>query len=127
MDLDYLIIDSVEKWKQFAPPFGGDKQWNDGRSAKELAKYIIGANGKVPKEIEAVIPEGLYDGKSFVWAPEYVTNFDKTIYGSGNGRNHDLVMYNDKVFIGIEAKADETLDKTLEDWLKFGESENSKK
>ena len=45
MKLDHLIIDSVEKWKQFAPPFGGDKQWEDGRSAKELAKYIIGANG----------------------------------------------------------------------------------
>jgi hypothetical protein len=126
MKLDHLIIDSVEKWKQFAPPFGGDKQWEDGRSAKELAKYIIGANGILPKEIEAVIPKDLYEGKSFVWTPEYVTYFDKTIYGPGNGRNHDMVMYNDKAFIGIEAKADETFDKTLEDWLKSGESENSK-
>ena len=127
MKLDYLVIDSIEKWKLFAPPFGGDKQWVDGRSAKELAKYIIGAGGKVPKEIEAVIPADLCGDKGFSWVPEYVTQFDKTEFGIGNGRNHDMIMYNDKVFIGIEAKTDEPFDKTLGSWLKAGKGENSEK
>lgn len=126
MKLNYLIIDLVEKWKQIAPPFGGDKQWDDGRSAKELAKYIVGANGNVPKEIECVIPEDLRGDKGFSWAPEYVTCFDKKEFGTGNGRNHDLIMYNDNLFIGIEAKTDEPFDKTLGSWLTSGKSEGSK-
>ena len=125
MKLNYLIIDSVEKWEQIAPPFGRDKQWEDGRSAKELAKYIVGANGNVPKEIEDVIPDDLLGDKGFSWAPEYVTCFDKKEFGTGNGRNHDLIMYNDNLFIGIEAKTDEPFDKTLGAWLTSGKSEGS--
>ena len=31
-------LSTVDLWKKNAPPMGGDKQWKDGLSAKELAK-----------------------------------------------------------------------------------------
>lgn len=37
-------IRSVDDWFKVAPPKGKDKQWKDGYSAKELAKYIVEEN-----------------------------------------------------------------------------------
>ena len=31
-------ITTLEEWQVLASPMGGDKQWRDGRSAKELAR-----------------------------------------------------------------------------------------
>ncbi|MCK4311925.1 MAG: hypothetical protein KAW88_04245 [Candidatus Cloacimonetes bacterium] len=34
------VINNIDDWKKLCPPEGGDKQWKDGRSAKELAKEL---------------------------------------------------------------------------------------
>ena len=45
-------IATLNDWFRFSPPMGGEKQWKDGRSAKELARYITSALPNVPAEIE---------------------------------------------------------------------------
>ena len=50
-------INSVDDWYNFAPPQNSSLHWKDGRSAKELAKYIIGGNGYIPKEIEIILSQ----------------------------------------------------------------------
>ena len=45
-------IYDVESWFKISPPKKGAKQWADGRSAKELAKYMTANLPIVPKEIE---------------------------------------------------------------------------
>ena len=37
-------INSVDDWYKYAPPMKKDIHWKDGKSAKELAKYIIEGN-----------------------------------------------------------------------------------
>lgn len=39
-------IKSIDEWKNICPSAGGEKQWQDGRSAKELAKEWIKNMGK---------------------------------------------------------------------------------
>lgn len=101
-------IKDLDTWKLFAPPMGADKQWKDGRSAKELARYITNSLPNLPKELgEAISP--IVREQVFYWSAEYVTDFAKYDCGIGNGRNHDMAMWNGEIFIGIEAKADESL------------------
>ena len=48
-----------------------------------------------------------------------MTEFEGQGYGRGMGRNHDMVIWNADVFVGIEGKADEPFgDKTIGDELK---------
>jgi hypothetical protein len=98
------IID-VESWKQHCPPKKGDLQWRDGRSAKELAKYITESLPAVPAEIETALKTIVPTDTSLHWDAEYVT----PLPGKGEGRNHDGILYNDDIVVTIEAKADETL------------------
>ena len=42
---------TLDDWFRAFPPTGGSKQWKDGRSAKELARYITSALPNVPSEI----------------------------------------------------------------------------
>ena len=48
-------LSTVELWKKKAPPMGGDKQWKDGRSAKELAKYMTSDYPNLPSELEEIL------------------------------------------------------------------------
>ena len=112
-------ITTVEEWQVLASPMGGDAQWKDGRSAKELARYITDAYPKMPKEIEHVLSRFSGPDADFDWKAEYVTDFAKHGYGRGMGRNHDMVIWNEDVFVGIEGKADEPFgDKTVAEELK---------
>lgn len=113
------VINSLETWFDIAPPMGGITQWRDGRSAKELARYMTNAFPHMPAEIEAVLSPFANPDSCFKWGAEYVTEFSRFGYGLGMGRNHDAVIFDKNIFVGIEGKADEPFgDKTIEDELK---------
>ena len=100
------IIDTLDKWHRFGGPMK-DNHWKPGRSSMELARYILNGNGTFPKEIEEILLKiGCNSDNVFKGEPEKIT----PLVGRGNGRNHDLLFkQDDRIIIGIEAKADETL------------------
>lgn len=108
-------IESIEQWKKISPPKKENEHWKDGRSAKELAKYIMKQNGFLPKEIEDILLNiGCSKIGDFIGEPEKVTS----LIGRGMGRNHDLLLIKEQeIVIGIEAKADEILGKYISDEL----------
>ena len=102
-------IHRKEQWLQAYPPMGGRDQWAAGRSALELARYMTAHLPYVPYEIERALAS-LTDGEAaFDWLGEYVTEFAAYGLGTGNGRNHDAILWNRDVFVGVEGKADESL------------------
>ncbi|MCI6666786.1 MAG: hypothetical protein MSH12_01365 [Romboutsia timonensis] len=115
-------INSVDDWKEFAPPKNPNVQWKDGRSAKELAKYIINGNGYIPKEIEDILLDlGCNTNSIFYGEPEAITS----LAGRGGGRNHDLLLVQEnEVVVGIEAKSDESLGSIVYKELFEGVSDN---
>ena len=113
MQLKSNQITDLDSWFDFAPPMGGKKQWVDGRSAKELARYMTANFPNVPAEIENILSDFTTSDAEFDWAGEYVTNFSDYDLGRGEGRNHDAFMWNDDVVVGIEGKADESLGSQL--------------
>ena len=92
-------------WKSKYAPMGGDTHWKEGRSAMELARYMTAHLPYAPYEIERALSTLTDKEAVFDWAGEYVTKLP----GTGEGRNHDAIMRNDDVFVGIEGKADESL------------------
>lgn len=104
------IIDP-ESWFLNRPPKKGEKQWKDGRSAKELAKYFTANLPYVPAEIERAISTLAAANTEFNWDAEYVTPLPHI----GEGRNHDAILFNDDIVVTIEAKADETLGNLIEE------------
>lgn len=98
------IVD-CKSWEKLRPPKKPDIQWKDGRSAKELAKYITNALPSMPLELEDILKNFVDEDAVFDWDAEYVTQLP----GAGEGRNHDAILYNDDIVVCIEAKADETL------------------
>jgi hypothetical protein len=113
MKLKRNDIYDPDSWFKFAPPMGGKKQWVDGRSAKELARYMTAAFPSVPTEIENILSDFTTSDAEFDWAGEYVTNFADYDLGRGEGRNHDAFMFNSDIVVGIEGKADESLGSQL--------------
>ena len=117
-------IKTIEDWFLFAPPKGGEKHWKDGRSAKELAKYFINANGNLPCEISEMVNKYNSPMLDYNCFPERKTKFDMI---KGEPRNHDMVMVaKESHIICIEAKADEPFGETVElEWEKA--SDNKRK
>ena len=113
MQLKSNQITDLDSWFDFAPPMGGKKQWVDGRSAKELARYMTANFPNVPAEIENILSDFTVSDAEFDWAGEYVTSFADYDLGRGEGRNHDAFMWNGDVVVGIEGKADESLGSQL--------------
>lgn len=107
------IVDH-KSWHEKCPPKKGDIQWVDGRSAKELAKYITKTLPDIPEEIENALKTIVPAKAEFEWDAEYVTKLP----GIGEGRNHDAILFNKDIVITIEAKADETLGNLIEDEIK---------
>ena len=97
-------ITNVDIWLKVAPPQKGLAQWKDGFSAKELAKFVIDHPKDLSKMIEEVLEKtvGKVPG-SFTGEPEAETKLPSR----GKGRNHDLLLYSEKLVIGIEAKVNE--------------------
>lgn len=106
-------IFDLDSWEKLAPPMGGDTQWKDGRSAKELARYMMSYYPNVPKEIEDTLSNFVSSSSEFEWSAEYVTDFQSFNLGRGEGRNHDAFMFNSDIVVGIEGKADEALGSQL--------------
>lgn len=107
-------ITDCESWKEHRPPKKPDIQWKDGRSAKELAKYMTSAFPQIPSELENILQIFVDENAEFDWDAEYVTKLP----GNGEGRNHDAILYNDDIVVCIEAKADEVLGNLIQEELK---------
>ena len=106
-------ITNLESWFKLSPPMGGIIQWKDGRSAKELARYMTANYPLVPQKIENTLLSFVDKDAEFNWAAEYVTEFQEFNLGKGEGRNHDAFMFNSEIVVGIEGKADEPLGSQL--------------
>jgi hypothetical protein len=102
---------------------GGAVQWEDGRSAKELACYMTAHLPHVPYEIERALSTLVAQDATFAWDAEFVT----ALPGQGQGRNHDAVMWNEQIFVGIEGKADEPFGNGFVDREYIQGSENKKR
>ena len=91
-------INSVDDWYNYAPPMKKDIHWKDGKSAKELAKYIIEANKYLPQELEVLLikigcrPSGELQGE-----PEAITG----LKSRGQGRTHDLLLVKENEVVGF--------------------------
>ena len=106
------IID-CDSWKEKRPPKKPDIHWQEGRSAMELARYVTSAMPNMPREIEKVLESFVSQESVFDWDAEYVTKLP----GSGEGRNHDAIFYNNDIIVCVEAKADESLGNLISDEL----------
>ena len=79
------IIKSVDDWYNAAPPKNPSLHWKDGRSTKELAKYMTSTKGYMPKEIENILTKlGCNTNITFYGEPEAVTSLE------GRGDLQDL-------------------------------------
>ncbi len=112
-------IHSVDEWRCLASPQGGDKQWKDGRSAKELAKAWFAP--KVPRELGRLfeshkLTRGLVVESAIA---ELTTELDDF---PGEPRHHDLVLLcrsgKVRALVGVEAKADEEFGPVIQEELK---------
>lgn len=122
------IIRSVKDWQCIAPPKDVKKQWKDGRSAKELARFVTG-DSFIPW-IEAILSQIGIKESYFSAEPEAETSFKRNPIdmGTHGPRNHDLLMTGSKCVIGVEAKVSEDFGKTIEkEWLQSNKGENKKK
>lgn len=103
-------INSVDDWKKYAPPMK-DEHWKNGKSAKELAKYIIGENDYLPQELEVLLIKiGCKQELELEGEPEKITG----LKSRGNGRTHDLLLVKEEeVVLGVEAKVAESFGSEL--------------
>jgi len=104
-------IHSVDDWFKYAPPKRAAFHWKDGRSAKEVAKaWISTGQPVIPLELKAILKTHPSTHEFYPeWIiPEMVTKLDNF---RGEHRNQDLGISGaspeGKVFISVEAKADE--------------------
>jgi len=91
------------------------KHWKKGRSAYSLADFIMNENGEeiIKNKVADILSEKITFNEAF---PEYEVRFDKF----GHGREHDLGIFGTtesgkSVFIGLEAKVDETFGDKISD------------
>jgi Domain of unknown function (DUF6946) len=114
-------VTDLDSWLALAPPKGGLAQWQDGHSAKELARAWVG-NGrlKIPEELSRLFL-GSADFSEIELVrgePEARVSFDGRV---GEPRNADLsidaTVRGRPVAISIEAKADEPFGELMPDAL----------
>jgi hypothetical protein len=127
IEKDGREITSVERWFELAPPKKGKEHWQDGRSAKELAKAFIPEGGVpgVPAMLSALLASNDNLGAvEFSTAfPEYVIRLDDF---PGETRNADLAAVGasqmGKACVNVEAKADEAFGNTVAEELRAARS-----
>jgi hypothetical protein len=100
-------------WRTFAPPAHRD-HWQDGRSAKELARRWLG--GRLPPEVAGLLasrPAFRGFAPEAAWA-EHKTRLDAR---RGNSRTHDLLVVGRcggaAALLDVEGKADEPFGDTI--------------
>src|SRR5271155_5630255 len=113
-------IRSVDDWFKYAPPKMGERQWKDGRSAKELARsWFRETYPCPPEEMRLLLRRAFPTEIAFDEAkPECIIELDDF---SGEHRNCDLVVLcragTRHITLNIEAKADEPFgDTTVGDY-----------
>jgi len=117
-------IRSLAHWFRLAPPAGRERQWVNGRSARETARAWSGLS--VPTDVIALLrqTDDLRDFRPTTVIAELVTALD----GFGEGRNHDVVVLGvargKRVLVGIESKNDEELGPEIGAYLAKAEREN---
>jgi hypothetical protein len=118
---------SIEDWLRLAGPKYKVKQWVDGRSAKELAKYWVEKSGvTIPAQVADVLLSSPDFGSILNWnaEPEVKLRFDKL---QGEPRNTDmLIVAEDRsgpFLIGVEGKADESFAQYLKGTMRAAHKE----
>lgn len=116
-------ICSVDDWFRLAPPKKGS-HWQDGRSAKELAKaWLATGTPRMPDDLSALLKSnpatvGLVIDEAVA---EMTTRLDDY---RGGSRNHDLVLlgraHGKTVLVAVEAKADEEFGRRIGEELTAG-------
>ena len=108
-------LSTLEEWRRYAPP-KQKHHWKDGRSAKANARLWLGAAPYLPSEIEETLRscDGIEKLLSWSAEPEAKVPFD-----AFRGPAHiDLLLTAEDeagpLVIGIEAKADESFNDTIE-------------
>ncbi len=102
-------ICNLQDWEDYAGPVDKN-QWRDKRSAKEFAKFILSGNGYIPIKLFETIRD-YTKSNNYILYPEFLTGFKKYGMGGRGPRHHDGLLIGSDIVIGIEAKADEELDK----------------
>ena len=127
---DGHLISSVDEWFTYAPPKGLEKQWVDGRSAKECARawFPEPGNPRVPSELQQLWSSHSDIGQVTLieGTPELPVRLDDY---RGETRNADMVAWGScasgAVLVSIEAKADEPFGPTLAEEMDLAKSPNS--
>ena len=107
---------SVEDWLKYAPPKKGELQWEDKRSAKELAQAWCGKGFACPPaDMRLLLERAFRTEIVFDEAkPECVIKLDVF---AGEHRNCDLVVLCNvgakRMVINVEAKADEPFGRVI--------------
>lgn len=124
-------INSMWSWFASAPPKGGERQWKDGRSAKELARaWARSGRLCVPAEVMRLLDSTPQTTGFRAWdiIPELMTPLDGF---RGESRNHDLIAVGSATggptLLAIEAKAGEPLGPTVSAQLSAGAKKSSSK
>lgn len=110
-------IRSIEDWRVRAGPKQGERQWVDGRSAKECAKAWLQGQ-RVPDEIAECLASHSDFGPLYEWTaePEAKLPLDRF---AGEPRNTDILITgrdaHGLVVIAVEAKADESFGEVVGD------------
>lgn len=120
-------INDETDWLRVAPPKGGIAQWKDGYSAKEFARFVTISHDSFSKLIKNIVNRTIgYVPESLIGEPEATTDLPPK--GSSGPRSHDLLLFDDKIVIGIEAKVKEPFgDKTLQQESKTNSSDKKKR
>ena len=121
---DGEYINSNKEWLEKAGPKSKEKQWKEKHSASELADYCLFYKGFVPKDIDNYLNELHIRSEKFDGEPECKTSLKDDGFGSGGDRQHDLLMWNKEMVVGIEAKATEDLDEYVTNKYKDPDTEN---
>ena len=104
-------ITSLDSWFELAPPRGKDKQWKDGYSAKEFARYVCSNSYAFESHMEAILKQTGADLIcDFDGIPEATSDLGD---GKNNNRKPDLLLIGDKCIVSIEAKVKESFGSTV--------------
>lgn len=108
-------ITSLEDWAKLYDTPRESKHWKEHRSAYSIADFILNHDGAetIRSRISATLGHEIRFDRV---VPEYEVRFDKF----GKGRMHDLGIFGqvdtgESVFVGVEAKVDETFNETVHD------------
>lgn len=108
-------ISNLADWAKLYDTPQSSHHWKEHRSAYSAAEFIMNRNGGAA--IQSRVSDAIGRAVSFQRAiPEFEVRFD----GFGRGRIHDIAIFGttdsgESVFVGVEAKVDETFGSSVHD------------